>query len=249
MQRACRGRRDLLWIIGCNVHKCILTCKLQPPGHRGEVDIGMQVGATGGFFPNNLNWTHAGTDRAMRWCSTAHDGWPRRSRCSTAGGRGQGWHATARHGRAGVGEQRGAGQRQRPRMCSGWSTVQRGRQDALECSPTDEASAGLPRAVENANVDSSTHGWDDCGSFNCGRSPEEMCRLGAPSGATEGAWDPTGLTSQHTAGLRRVGQCWHAAAGDERERTRVRETGTRETDKMWGGNGDERSWRFSVAPR
>jgi hypothetical protein len=36
--------------------------------------------------------------------------------------------------------------------------------------------------------------------------------------------------------------------GDERERTGARETGTRETDGMWGGNGDERSWRLSVAP-
>jgi hypothetical protein len=36
--------------------------------------------------------------------------------------------------------------------------------------------------------------------------------------------------------------------GDERERTGARETGTRETDGTWGGNGDERSWRLSVAP-
>jgi hypothetical protein len=56
---------------------------MQPPGDHGEVDIGMQVGATCGFFPNNLNWTHAGTDGAMRGCSTAHNERPRRSRCST----------------------------------------------------------------------------------------------------------------------------------------------------------------------
>jgi hypothetical protein len=33
---------------------------------------------------------------------------------------------------------------------------------------------------------------------------------------------------------------------DERERTRAREIGMRETDGAWGGNGDERRWRLLV---
>lgn len=41
--------------------------------------------------------------------------------------------------------------------------------------------------MENADVDSSTHGWDGRGSVNCGHSPEVMCRLGAPSSAADGA--------------------------------------------------------------
>ncbi|XP_035817489.1 uncharacterized protein [Zea mays] len=140
-------------------------------------------------------------------------------------------------------------------MCSGWSTVQRGRQDALECSPTDEASVGLPRVVENANVDSSTRGWDDCGSFNCGRSPEEMCRLGAPSGAAEGARDPTGLTSHHTAGPRRAGQGkrarhgWQAAVArghggrmQQAASSRARRPGTAPGPWRGGCDGQARWW-------
>lgn len=92
--------------------------------------------------------------------------------------------------------------------------VQRGRRDALEFSPMNEARAGLPRVEEDAGVDSSARGRDGCGSVNRGRSPEVTCRLGASSGAADGARKPAGLASQHTAGLRRTGRCWHAAARD-----------------------------------